>query len=85
MSMLMVNDWVHYSVLRDNVRLEADKKLTDGNLASHLKKLKEAGYVEEKKTFKQNKPHTTYKASISGRKAFEAHLDALEALIKGLE
>ena len=81
MSMLMVEDWVHYSAIKKSLGSK-DKPLSDGNLASHLKKLREAGYLKEKKQFVNRRPHTTYQATTQGRKAFEAYLEALEALLK---
>lgn len=85
MSLLMVEDWVHYSAFREAIRMEDGTKITDGNLASHLKKLRQEDYIAEKKEFRENKPHTTYRATPAGRKAFEEHLDALEELIRGIE
>lgn len=85
MSLLMVEGWVHYSAFRETIRKEDGAKITDGNLASHLKKLKQEEYVQEKKEFRNNKPHTTYQATKAGRKAFVDHLDALEQLIRGIE
>lgn len=85
MSLLMVEEWVHYSAFRETIRKEDGTKITDGNLASHLKKLKQEEYVQEKKEFRNNKPHTTYQATQAGRKAFVDHLDALEQLIRGIE
>jgi|GEM_PF-5398952 len=34
--------------------------LTDGNLASHLQKLENAGYIKIKKTFFERRPRTIY-------------------------
>lgn len=57
--------------------------VTDGNLASHLKALEKESFIETHKTFVGRKPNTKYKATRAGRKAFEAHITALEQLIKG--
>lgn len=83
MSLLMVNDAVSYNELKQQLN-DPNKPLTDGNLASHLKKLRESDYIEETKEFRNRKPHTTYRTSKEGKKAFEAHLSALEEIIKGL-
>ena len=56
--------------------------LRDGNLASHIKVLEKESYIEIKKEFVGKKPKTTYRVTTKGRAAFEAHLNALEALIK---
>lgn len=79
MSLLMVEEWVSYNTLKTTL------KKTDGNLASHIKLLRKHEYVEEKKTFLNRKPHTTYRATKEGRLAFTDHLDALEQIIKGVE
>ncbi len=76
MSMLMVEEWVHYSDIKQAL------ELSDGNLATHLKLLRKHEYVEDRKEFVNRKPHTTYHATDQGRKAFSDHLDALEALIR---
>jgi DNA-binding HxlR family transcriptional regulator len=75
MAMLMVEDWVHYSHIKQSL------ELTDGNLATHLKLLRNHELIEEKKEFVNRKPHTTYRATEIGRKEFQGYLDALEALI----
>ena len=76
MSILVVNDWVQYNELKDLLQL------SDGNLASHIKALEKAEYIEIKKQFVGKKPQTTYAASEEGRTAFAAHLDALESILK---
>ena len=75
MSMLMVNDWVDFSTMKETLNV------TDGNLASHIKALEAEGYVEVKKQFLGKKPNTSFRANLEGRKAFDEHLAALETLI----
>lgn len=75
MSMLMVNDWVDFSTMKETL------DTTDGNLASHIKSLEAEGYVEVKKQFLGKKPNTSFRATLDGRKAFDEHLAALEMLI----
>lgn len=79
MSMLMVNERVHYSMIKKALNI------SDGNLASHIKTLKKAEYIADKKEFLNNKPHTTYQVTSKGKAAFEDHLNALEELLKGME
>ncbi|MEQ9289732.1 MAG: transcriptional regulator [Cyclobacteriaceae bacterium] len=76
MSILMVNDYADFNFLKENLRL------TDGNLASHLKALEKLNYVEVKKEFVGRKPNTKYMVSKTGKVAFGEHLDALENLLK---
>ena len=77
MSVLMVDDDVDFNTMKEIL------ELTDGNLASHLKALEKAGYIEMRKEFVGRKPRTSYSASKQGREAFTSHLNALERLIKG--
>lgn len=78
MSAVMVNDEVNFNELKELIQV------TDGNLASHLKTLEENGYLLVKKGFIGRKTNTTYTITKSGEKAFKAHIDALEKMIKGL-
>jgi predicted ArsR family transcriptional regulator len=75
MSVLMVEEKVDFNTLKETLQL------TDGNLASHLRALEEAQYLQVEKQFVGRKPNTTYHATNGGRKAFTDHLDALEQLI----
>ncbi|MDN5211162.1 transcriptional regulator [Fulvivirgaceae bacterium BMA12] len=77
MSILVVNDFVDFN------RLKEILDVTDGNLASHLKALEKEKYVVMSKEFIGRKPNTKYKVSSAGKKAFEAHINALENLLKG--
>ncbi len=76
MSVLMVEDWVDFSTLKETL------DLTDGNLASHLTALEKEHYIEFRKQFVGRKPQTSYQTTEAGRNAFIAHLDALEAILK---
>lgn len=77
MSSLMVNDQVNYNELKELLQA------TDGNLASHLKGLEEAGFIKVYKGFIGRKTNTSYKVTKAGEKAFKQHLDALELMIRG--
>ena len=76
MSILLVNDHVEFNELKE--RLE----LTDGNLASHITALEKLKYIEVTKKFIGKKPNTSYRATATGKKAFNQHLNALEHIIK---
>ena len=54
---------------------------TDGNLATHSRKLEEAGFIVATKQFVGRKPLTTYALTPHGREAFEQYVSALESLI----
>ncbi|HEY9177380.1 MAG TPA: transcriptional regulator [Flavipsychrobacter sp.] len=78
MSALAVNDQLNFNDLKGLM------DVTDGNLASHLKTLEENNYIKVQKGFIGRKTNTTYSITKSGEKAFRAHLDALEEIIKKL-
>lgn len=75
MSALMVNDTLDFNALKELLRL------TDGNLASHLKALEQQEIIVVSKQFVGRKPSTSYQATGQGKDLFRLHLKALEALI----
>lgn len=59
--------------------------VTDGNLSSHLEKLEQADYIQVKKEFIEKKPHTSYRITVKGIKAFRKYLDYLQNIVEGSE
>lgn len=55
---------------------------TAGNLSVQVQKLKEAGYIDVVKQFKDNYPQTTCKITDVGISAFEAYVKALQEYLK---
>lgn len=55
---------------------------TAGNLSVQLGKLKDAGYIEITKQFKDNYPLTLCKVSKKGVEAFETYVAALQSYMK---
>ena len=53
-----------------------------GNLSVQLQKLKEAGYIDIEKAFKDNYPQTYCKITKPGIKAFDAYVTNLQQYIK---
>jgi DNA-binding HxlR family transcriptional regulator len=78
MSALLVNAEVNFNELKELIAV------TDGNLSSHLKTLEENGFLKVQKGFIGRKTNTTYSVTKAGEKAFKAHLDALETIIKSI-
>ncbi len=76
MSALMVNDEVDFNSLKEMLGL------TDGNLASHVRALENMDYIVIKKQFVGRKPKTTFAKTSKGKKAFQEHLQALEAFLE---
>lgn len=76
MSVLVVNASYDFNSLKDLL------KITDGNLASHIKALEKEEYISVTKSFIERKPNTQYAATKKGKNAFKKHLQALENLIR---
>jgi DNA-binding MarR family transcriptional regulator len=75
LAMLLNGDSVDFVHMRD--RLES----TDGNLAKHLRKLEDAGYIKMEKSFIGRRPRTSYTITAQGRQALAHHVQALGQLI----
>lgn len=75
MSVLAVNTSMDFISLREAL------EVTDGNLASHLRALEEAGYISMDKSFINRKPNTKYTITEEGMENFRRHISALEDLI----
>src|ERR1043165_9455764 len=54
---------------------------TAGNLSVQIQKLKEAGYIDVVKQFKDNYPQTICKITASGIKAFEEYVENLKSYL----
>lgn len=54
--------------------LKEETDSTAGNLSVQIQKLKEAGYIDIEKKFKDNYPQTICKITPSGIKAFEEYV-----------
>ena len=74
-SALAVNGRLPFTDLRDLLGT------TDGNLSAHARKLEDAGYLLCHKSFDGRVPRTDYELTASGRRALEAYLDHMEAII----
>jgi DNA-binding MarR family transcriptional regulator len=55
--------------------------LTDGNLATHARRLQSAGLVAIEKTIASGKPLTTFHLTREGRSALQSHIAALESAL----
>lgn len=78
MAALMVNESIDFKALKQLLGT------TDGNLSSNISTLEQYGYIKVKKRFIEKITNTSYSITKAGRKAFNGHLAALEALIKGV-
>jgi DNA-binding transcriptional ArsR family regulator len=61
--------------------LKEKTNATAGNLSVQIQKLKDAGYIDVVKQFKDNYPLTTCKITQNGVEAFESYVKALREYI----
>lgn len=81
---LMVLTYLYVVENADYVFLVRLTGLTWGNLATHLARLEEAGYVEINKKFKGKKPHTSVSLTELGRSAFREYKKSLQRVFDDL-
>jgi len=74
-SLLMREDEAEFTALKDRTQASA------GNLSVQINKLREAGYIEVIKDFKDNYPHTICKITESGSKAFDQYVKSLQSYL----
>ena len=61
--------------------LKEKTNATAGNLSVQIQKLKEAGYIDVIKQFKDNYPQTICRITPVGVKAFETYVNALQGYL----
>jgi len=74
-SLLMREKEADFSVLKNRTDASA------GNLSVQINKLREAGYIDVTKDFKDNYPHTICKITDAGSKAFELYVKSLQSYL----
>lgn len=74
-SLLLRDKESDFSVLKDRT------KATAGNLSVQINKLRDAGYIEVIKDFKDNYPHTICRITASGSKAFDQYVKSLQSYL----
>lgn len=76
MSLLISVKEADFSFIREKTNATA------GNLSVQVQKLKDAGYIDVAKQFKDNYPQTTCKITPEGIAAFESYVKALQEYLK---
>jgi DNA-binding MarR family transcriptional regulator len=76
MSLLIVVKEAEFTFIKEKTNSTA------GNLSVQVQKLKDAGYIEVTKQFKDNYPQTTCKITKKGIDAFEEYVKALQQYLK---
>jgi DNA-binding MarR family transcriptional regulator len=67
----------------DFLDLKRRLSLSDGNLSVHTGLLEKKGLLEVEKSFVGKKTRTLYRITGEGRKAFDAYVSELEAVLRG--
>jgi len=62
--------------------LKKETNATSGNLSVQLQKLKEAGYIDIQKQFRDNYPQTLCHITPAGERAFSAYVKNLQSYLK---
>src|SRR5262245_35176575 len=65
------------------MQLRRATHLTDGNLATHAKRLQSAGLVSIDKHERAGRPVTTIHLTMQGREALRAHVEQLTQALRG--
>ena len=81
---LMIMTYLYVTESVDYVYLTHLTGLTWGNLATHVGKLEEEGYVGIEKTFVDKKPYSVIKLTQKGRQAFKAYKDQMKSVFDEL-
>ena len=81
---LMVLTYLYVVESADYVFLMRLTGLTWGNLATHLHKLEQAGYVDIQKTFDGKKPKSILRMTGQGRDAFRAYKKSMQQVLDDL-
>jgi DNA-binding transcriptional ArsR family regulator len=71
-SLLISTEFAEFSYIREQTGATA------GNLSIQITKLKEAGYIEVEKKFRNNYPQTICKITLLGRQKFTEYVKALK-------
>ena len=74
-SLLMREKESDFAVLKERT------KATAGNLSVQINKLREAGYIEVTKNFKDNYPHTICRITPAGGRAFGEYVKSLQSYL----
>jgi len=74
-SLLMSNREAEFTTIRERTNATA------GNLSVQINKLREAGYIEVVKDFKDNYPNTMCKITPEGREAFDNYVKSLQTYL----
>lgn len=75
LGLLIQADELTFTELKESLRL------SDGNLASHLRTLEEKGIIEVRKTFIGRRPKTFYRLTKQGKKRFLEYLDTITEIL----
>jgi DNA-binding MarR family transcriptional regulator len=88
----VIHDPVRFAILAclsllesaDFLFLLQELSLTKGNLAQHINKLEESGYVTVEKVIREKRTHTMYRLTAAGRTAFDDYRHSMRKVLEKL-
>ncbi len=78
-AILASTDWADFSFVRDRLAL------SDSALSKQFTTLEEAGYLKVERALSEHRRRVRVALTETGRRAFEGHVAALQAVIAGAE
>ncbi len=81
---LMILTYLYVVEKADYVFLMRLTGMTWGNLATHLNKLEESGYIQIQKTYNGKKPQSILSMTEKGRTAFRAYKKSMQQVLDDL-
>jgi DNA-binding MarR family transcriptional regulator len=78
-AILASTDWADFSFVRDRLAL------SDSALSKQFATLEEAGYLQIERPLSEHRRRVRVALTDTGRRAFEGHVAALQAVIAGTE
>ncbi len=89
----VIHDPVRFAIMACLAMLESadflflleELSLTKGNLAQHINKLEESGYVTIEKVIRLKRTHTMYQLTPAGREAFDAYRLSMQKVLARID
>ena len=89
----VIHDPVRFAIMACLALLESadflflveELSLTKGNLAQHINKLEERGYVTVEKVIRQKRTHTMYQLTPAGRAAFDTYRRSMRRVLERID
>jgi DNA-binding MarR family transcriptional regulator len=89
----VIHDPVRFAIMACLALLESadflflleELSLTKGNLAQHINKLEESGYVTIEKVIREKRTHTMYQLTPAGHEAFDGYRRSMRRVLEKID